>query len=123
MIRYQDIEITADEIEACKKEYFETHTYHGTDRPVVLDDKTAKYVLNGRKYHEAFLNAVHPSHDMTEWESKIMAPSGTERFYAYRQCKNCEYEHYHHPAGKFLDHQLEVECNAGEVAQSGRARG
>ncbi len=112
MIRYQDIEITAKEIESCKKEYFETHTYHGTDRPVVLDDKTAKYVLNGRKYHAAFLNAVHPSHDMTEWESKIMAPSGTERFYAYRQCKNCEYEPYHHPAGQFLNYQLEVECNA-----------
>ena len=110
MIRYQDIEITLEEIEAVQKEFFETHKIHGTDKPVILDDKTAQYVVNGRKYHEAFLNAVHTSHDMCVWRSEIMAPSGTERFYAYRQCKNCEYEQYHHPAGKFIDHQLESEC-------------
>ena len=112
MIRYQDIEITIEEIEAIQKELFETKTYHGTDRPVILDHKTAQYIINGRKYHEAFLNAVHPSHNMTEWGTEIMAPSGTERFYAYRQCQNCEYEQYHHPAGKFLDHQLEVKCKS-----------
>ncbi len=110
MIRYQDIEITLEEIEACKKEYLETHTYHGTDKPVVLDDRAAEIVVNSRKYHEAFLNAVHPSHDMTEWGTEIMAPSGTERFYAHRECNNCGGEHYHHPAGKFIDSELESEC-------------
>jgi len=112
MIRYQDIEITIEEIEECQKEYFETHTYHGTNTPVVLDHKTAHYVVNGRKYHEAFLNAVHPSHDMCDWRTEIIAPAGTERLYAYRQCKNCEYEQYHHPAGKFLDPRLETECKS-----------
>ena len=110
MIRYQDIEITLEEIEEVKKEYFENHKIHGTDKPVILNDTSAQAIINSRKYHEEFLNAVHPSHDMDDWQTKIMAPAGTARFYAYRQCKNCEYEQYHHPAGKFIDHQLESEC-------------
>lgn len=110
MIKYQDIEITQEEIEKVKKEYLKEHTYIGTDKPVVLNDKTAKYVIRGRKYHEAYLNAVDPSHDMTEWENKVMAPAGTERFYRYRVCKRCGYEQYYAAAGKFLDNWLEKRC-------------
>jgi len=112
MIRYQDIEITIEEIEDVQKEYFEKHKIHGTDKPVVLDHKTAQYVVNGRKYHEAYLNCVHPTHDMCDWRTEIMAPAGTERYYQYRQCKNCEYEQYHSVAGKFIDYQLESECKS-----------
>jgi len=110
MIRYQDIEITLEEIEALKKEWFETKTYHGTDKPIVLDDRAAEHIINSKKYHDAWINSVHESHDMCDWRTQIMAPAGTERFYAYRQCENCEGEQYHHPAGKFMDSYLEKEC-------------
>ena len=31
----------------------------------------------------------HASHVMGKWESTILAPSGTERFYDIRKCVNC----------------------------------
>lgn len=107
MTKYQ---FSKEEIEAVKKEYFEEHTIHGTDKPVVLDDKTAIYVLRGRKAHEDYLNSVHESHDMTDWETEIKAPVGTPRFYSCRHCKKCEGEQYHHPAGKFIDGELKRKC-------------
>ncbi len=110
MIRYDEIEITLEEIEALKEEWFKTKTYHGTDKPIVLDDKTAEIIINRRKYEEAWKNSVHESHEMCNWRTEIMAPAGTPRFYAYRQCKNCGGEQYHHPAGKFMDPELEEKC-------------
>jgi len=110
MIRHNEIEITLEEIEALKKEWFETKTYHGTDKPIVLDDRSAESIIQGRKYHEAWLNSAHSTHVMSMWRSEIMCPASTPRFYAYRQCKNCGGEQYHHPAGKFMDSELEEEC-------------
>ena len=112
MIRYQDIEITLEEIENLQEEWFKTKKIHGTDKPVILDHSTAQYIINGQKYHEAYLHCVHSSHDMTKWRSEIMAPAGTERYYTYRQCKDCEYEQYYSAAGKFVDYQLESKCNS-----------
>jgi len=112
MIRYQDIKVTIEEIETVKKEYLEIHKIHGTDKPVILNDSTAEIIIRRRKYHEAYLNCVHQSHDMTEWRSEIMAPAGTERFYSYRQCKNCEYEQYYSASGEFIDVQLESKCRS-----------
>lgn len=110
MIRYNDIKVSQEEIELCKKEWFETKTYHGTDTPIVLDDKTAKRIINSIKYHEAFLNAVHSSHKMTEWKGKLLTPCDTTRMYSYRKCENCGGEHYYHAAGKFIDPELEKKC-------------
>lgn len=110
MIPWDEIECTLEEIEALKKEWFETKTYHGTDKPIVLDDRTAEHVIVSRKRHESYINSVHESHDMCEWTSKIMAPVGTARFYAWRECNICGGEQYHHPAGRFIDRELEEKC-------------
>ena len=67
MIRHDEIEVTLEEIEALQKEWFETKTYHGTDKPIVLDDRTAEIIINRRKRHEAYINSVHESHNMTKW--------------------------------------------------------
>ncbi len=110
MIRYQDIEVTPKDIKECKKEYLEKRKYIGTDKPVILDDKMAEYVMRSRKYHEMWMNSPHKSHILTEWESQIMAPAGTPRFYTYRECKICGASQYYHAAGKFIDSELDRKC-------------
>ena len=110
MIKYRDIEVTLEEIEAIKKEWFETKTYFGTDKPITLDDKTAEIIIRRQKYEKEWINQVHESHDMTEWGTQIKAPVGTARFYAHRECNNCGGEQYHHPAGKFIDPELKIKC-------------
>jgi hypothetical protein len=111
-MNYHEIPVTPEEIEAVKKEYLEEHTYIGTDKPVVLDDKTAIYVIKGRKSLQMYLDSVDPSHEMTEWRTEIMAPAGTARYYSYRQCKKCEYEQYYSNSGRFLDPELTHRCLA-----------
>jgi hypothetical protein len=85
---------------------------HGSDppRPVVLKDMTAAALITSRRRHEEWLDSVHESHDMTDWYGEVKAPAGTARMYSVRQCKNCEYEQYEHPAGQFVDVQLTREC-------------
>jgi hypothetical protein len=58
------------------------------------------------------MTPVHKSHKMSKVTSEIIAPCGTPRFYAYRQCENCGAEQYEHPAGKFIDAELNKECTA-----------
>ena len=53
--------------------------------------------------------AVHPSHRMTESETRILAPSGTPRFYSVRHCEVCGKEEWEHAAGHFL-HGLDSPC-------------
>jgi hypothetical protein len=105
----KEIVITPEEIEAVKIEYSKKY-YHGTREHIKLDDNTAKYVLKGRKGHEAYLNSVHKSHKMTEWGSTILSPCGTERFYSIRECKKCGHEQYYAAAGRFIDPELKEEC-------------
>lgn len=102
-------EFSKKEIEEVIKEYSKK-CYHKTDRPIELDERDAIRILESRKRHENYINSVHPSHNMTDWYSDIKAPSGTPRFYATRKCKKCEGEQYHHPAGKFIDHELKTLC-------------
>lgn len=97
-------EITQEEIEAVKKEFSKKREH------IKLDDNTARYVIKGRKEHEAYLNSVHKSHKMTKWESTILAPCGTERFYSIRECKKCGGEQYYAAAGRFIDKELKEEC-------------
>ena len=102
---------TKEEIKAMKEEYFTQHTYVGTNKPVVINDKIAVILLQGRKRHQAWLNSVHESHDMTEWRSEIRCPRDTPRFYSVRNCKKCGGEQLQHPAGKFMDGILKTNCN------------
>lgn len=55
------------------------------------------------------LNAVHPSHQMSEFRCEILAPAGTPRFYNVRHCVNCEKEEWKHAAGHFF-HGLNFPC-------------
>ena len=92
--------ISNEEIEEVKKEF------------PLLNDAGAKIILKSRKnLDEYLLKTVHKSHKMSEWESKIMAPVGTPRFYYYRQCTICSGEQYYHSAGKFIDPELKEECS------------
>lgn len=106
----EKIIVSQEEIDACKKEYFTKHTYIGTNKPVTINDETAEIVVRNRKRHQSYLNSVHPSHKMTEWCTKIMAPAGTERFYKYRECIICNGKQYYHTAGKFIDQKLKRIC-------------
>jgi hypothetical protein len=45
---------------------------------------------------------VHPSHKMTKFESTILAPSGTPRFYSVRHCKVCGQTEAVGTAGHFM---------------------
>lgn len=103
---------TKEEIEAVKKEYLEEHTYHGTDKPVVLDDRTVEYVLFGRERLALFLADVHESHEVSEWRTEVMAPCGTARYYQFRECKNCGEAQYHSNSGRF--NTLNRECKEQE---------
>lgn len=51
-------------------------------------------------------------HRMREEEHpRPMAPSGGEpRFYGVRKCLRCSAEQYEHPAGKFMDDELQTPC-------------
>lgn len=51
-------------------------------------------------------------HRMQEQEHPIpMAPNGgTPRFYGVRKCLRCGARQYEHPAGKFMDDELQAEC-------------
>lgn len=104
------IVITKKEIEAIKKEYREKHKIEGTNKPVILDDNLAEYILKARKYREQWLNSIHKSHKMNKWHSAIRSPAGTPRFYGVRECKNCGFEQMEHPAGRFMDEQLKRPC-------------
>jgi len=83
----------------------------------LISRETANSILRSRKRHEEYLNSVHPSHEMTEWGTKIIAPVGTPRFYAHRECKKCGGEQYHHPAGKFIDGCLKSKCRGEEYGE------
>lgn len=109
-VSYSDIIITKEEIEEVKKEFLQSHKYFGTNKPVILDDRTAEYVLRGRKYHEQWKNNIHPTHKMGEWYTDIRCPASTERFYSCRECLKCGYEQMYHAAGKFKDSELLREC-------------
>jgi hypothetical protein len=102
-------EITQEEIEEVKKEYSKK-CYYGTREHIKLDDNMARYVIKGRKGHQAYLDSVHKSHKMTKWGSTILAPCGTERFYSIRECKKCGGEQYYAAAGQFIDDELKKPC-------------
>ena len=106
----QPEKITDKEIQTVIDEYYNEHTVHGTDKPVVISENTAQAIIRSRRSREKFLNSVHDSHDMTEWYSDIRAPAGTPRFYSVRHCKRCEYEQMEHTAGRFIDPPLERRC-------------
>lgn len=55
----------------------------------------------------------HESHEMTEWKSTILAPSGTERFYSIRHCKHCGYEEASGNA-HLMDYDLLKPCTSLE---------
>ncbi len=103
--------ITKKEINEIKKEFLQ-HTVIGSDppRPVKISTLSAQSVIRSRRCHQEWLDSVHDSHDMTDWYGEIKSPVGTARFYSVRKCKNCEYEQYEHPAGKFIDGPLTLEC-------------
>lgn len=52
----------------------------------------------------------HVSHAMGEEFTDIRAPAGTPRFYGVRRCENCGAEQIQHPAGHFIDDELQVLC-------------
>jgi len=104
--------ISNKDIEEIKREFREEHMVIGTNDPVIISNETAKIVLRSRKGFEEYLNSVHGSHTMTEWECKIMTPAGTSRFYYYRECTKCGGEQYHHPAGRFINPELKRKCLA-----------
>ena len=103
--------ITKKEIDEIKEEYLKK-TVIGSDppEPVVISTVSAECVIRARRSHQEWLDSVHESHDMNDWYSDIRAPSGTERFYSVRQCKNCEGEQAEHPAGQFMDNHLTHKC-------------
>jgi hypothetical protein len=108
-----DAPITKEEIEEFKKIYaVEGHMVIGSNppRPVVLDDKTAEYLMRSRRRQEEWLNSIHPSHEMNEWHTEVRSPCGTPRFYGVRQCIHCEGEQAQHPAGRFIDPWLLKPC-------------
>lgn len=107
MTEYQ---FSKEEIEAIKKEYREERTMHGSNEPVILDDKTAEIILRSQKSHDDYINSVHESHDMSEWRTEIIAPVGTPRFYNFRECEICSGAQYYHAAGKFIDGELKRKC-------------
>lgn len=53
---------------------------------------------------------VAKGHRMQEQGTTIMAPAGTPRFYGVRGCVRCGAKQYEHPAGKFMDDELQSEC-------------
>ncbi len=107
--------ITKKEIKKFQKEYAENHTFIGTDKPVHIDDRMAELLIKVKRRHEEWLNSIHPSHDMNEWHGEVRAPVGTARMYSVRQCKKCEYEQSQHPAGKFMDGELNSQCEGEET--------
>ena len=113
-IRYGMIKVTKKEIEEIKKEYLEEHTYIGTDTPVILNDMSAEHIVRSKKFHEAWKDNVHSSHEMGDWFTDIRAPVGTPRFYGCQECKKCGAEHIYHSAGRFKDKELLYPCE-GEL--------
>jgi hypothetical protein len=103
--------ITEEEIQEIKDEFLKKSVI-GSDppEPVKVSSVTAQCIIRARRSHQEWLDSVHESHDMTDWNSQIRAPSGTERFYSVRECVNCGYEQAEHPAGQFMDYQLKHEC-------------
>jgi len=101
-----------EELQTVIDEYYNEHTVHGTDKPVVITKQTAEYVLASRRRMEEFDNSVDDSHDMNDWHTDVRAPSGTPRFYSVRQCKRCDGEQAKHSAGRFIDPELERRCPA-----------
>jgi hypothetical protein len=55
-------------------------------------------------------NKPHKSHKMGKAYSEILAPCGTPRFYAVRDCKLCGAGQAEHAAGRFCDPELLKEC-------------
>lgn len=55
-------------------------------------------------------DAVHPSHDMTEWESTIVTLQYTSRYGQIRECKNCGAEHATTAAGENIHYELLKLC-------------
>ena len=53
---------------------------------------------------------VGKGHRMRDAGTRILAPSGTPRFYGIRQCTRCHAEQAEHPAGKFMDDALRLPC-------------
>jgi hypothetical protein len=106
----KQIIVTKKEIEKVKKEYFEKHKIEGTNKPVILDDNIAEYVIKARKYREQWLKSIDKSHKMSKWHSEIRSPAGTPRFYGVRECKNCGFEQLEHAAGRFMDNELKRKC-------------
>lgn len=106
----ESITVTKREIEKIKKEYREKHKVEGTNRPVILDDNLAEYILKSRKYRKQWLESVDKTHKMSKWHSEIRSPAGTPRFYGVRECKICGFEQMEHPAGRFMDEQLKRKC-------------
>lgn len=52
----------------------------------------------------------HKTHRMGKETCRILAPCGTPRFYAVRECKKCGYGQAEHTAGKFCDPELLEPC-------------
>lgn len=53
---------------------------------------------------------VHPSHDMTDWESSIVTLNSTSRFGTIRECKHCCAEHVKTAAGEGMHDELLEPC-------------
>jgi hypothetical protein len=103
-------EFSRRQINAVKREFRTKHTYHGTNKPVIIDDNAAINILSGRKSFREFRDGWHKSHRMTKWQSEIRAPASTARFYSVRRCKKCGHEQMYHAAGRFIDSELKKEC-------------
>lgn len=71
--------------------------------------KVKCFYCQGTKFRN--IPAPHPSHEMTEFRTEILAPCGTPRFYKVRHCKKCGQTEAQHAAGHFLE-RLQFACEA-----------
>lgn len=53
---------------------------------------------------------IHPSHEMTDWESTIVTLISTPRFGKIRRCINCDAEHAKTVAGEACHDELKSKC-------------
>jgi len=104
------IEVTKRDIQRVKKEFREKHKIEGTNKPVILDDFSAKLIAQNRKGFQLWKSSIHKSHRMSKWITDIRSPAGTPRFYRCRHCTKCGYEQIYHAAGRFIDPPLLREC-------------
>lgn len=114
---FKQIEVTKRDIQRIKKEFREKHKIEGTNKPVILDDFSAKLIVQNRKGFRMWKSSIHKTHKMSQWHSDIRCPASTPRFYNCRHCTKCGFEQIYHSAGRFIDSPLLRECKSGSIAQ------